>query len=286
MSRPVIGICAALERAKWGPWDETVAMMPLGYIGAVQAAGGLPVLLPPDDAVAEDPDDLLDRLDGLILAGGADVDPASYGARPHPAVTRTVPERDRFELALAHRALERELPLLGICRGLHMLNVARGGTLVQHVPDVVGHEEHRHTLGQFADHEVELEAGSLAARAAGAERLAVKSHHHQGVDELGEGLEVTGWSVTDRAGGGGRGPRPTLRARGALAPRGGRVEPADRRTRGRGAGGEQLPALEHARALVVRHDLVEQALLGPPVVQVVLPDGVAEDAARESLCSQ
>lgn len=198
MSRPIIGICAALERAKWGPWDETVAMMPLGYIGAVQAAGGLPVLLPPDDAVAEDPDDLLDRLDGLILAGGADVDPASYGARPHPAVTRTVPERDRFELALAHRALERELPLLGICRGLQMLNVARGGTLLQHVPDVVGHEEHRHKLGQFADHEVRLEAGSLAARAAGAERLAVKSHHHQGIEELGEGLEVSGWSVPDR----------------------------------------------------------------------------------------
>jgi putative glutamine amidotransferase len=198
MSRPVIGICAALERAKWGPWDETVAMMPLGYIDAVQAAGGLAMLLPPDDAVAEDPDDLLDRLDGLILAGGADVDPASYGARPHPAVTRTVPERDRFELALAHRALERDLPLLGICRGLQMLNVARGGTLLQHVPDVVGHEEHRHTLGQFADHDVELEAGSLAARAAGAERLAVKSHHHQGIEELGEGLEVSGWSVPDR----------------------------------------------------------------------------------------
>jgi putative glutamine amidotransferase len=198
MGRPMIGICAALERAKWGPWDETVAMMPLAYVRAVQAAGGMPVVLPPDDAVAEDPDDLLDRLDALILAGGADVDPASYGARPHPTVTRTVPERDRFELALAHRALERELPLLGICRGLHMLNVARGGTLVQHVPDVVGHDEHRHTLGQFADHDVALEAGSLAARAAGAERLAVKSHHHQGIDELGEDLEVTGWSMADQ----------------------------------------------------------------------------------------
>jgi putative glutamine amidotransferase len=173
-------------------------MMPLAYIHAVQAAGGLPVLLPPDDAAAEDPDELLDRVDALILAGGVDVDPASYGAPPHAEVTRTVPERDRFELALAHRALERELPLLGICRGLQMLNVARGGTLLQHVPDVVGHDEHRHTLGQFADHAVELEAGSLAARAAGAERLAVKSHHHQGIEELGEGLEVTGWSVPDR----------------------------------------------------------------------------------------
>jgi putative glutamine amidotransferase len=198
VSRPVIGICAALERVKWGPWDETVAMMPAAYIHAVQAAGGLSVLLPPDDAAAEDPDELLDRVDALILAGGADVDPASYGAPPHAEVTRTVPERDRFELAMAHRALERELPLLGICRGLQMLNVARGGTLLQHVPDVVGHEEHRHTLGQFADHAVELEAGSLAARAAGAERLAVKSHHHQGIEELGEGLEVTGRSVPDQ----------------------------------------------------------------------------------------
>jgi putative glutamine amidotransferase len=198
VTRPIIGICAALERVKWGPWDETVAMMPASYIRAVQAAGGLPVLLPPDDAAAEDPDELLDRVDALLLAGGVDVDPASYGAPTHPEVTRTVPERDRFELALAHRALERELPLLGICRGLQTLNVARGGTLLQHVPDVVGHDEHRHTLGQFADHAVELEAGSLAARAAGAERLAVKSHHHQGIEELGEGLEVTGWSVPDQ----------------------------------------------------------------------------------------
>jgi putative glutamine amidotransferase len=172
-------------------------MTPRSYVRAVQAAGGLAVLLPPDDAAAEAPDDLLDRLDALILAGGVDVDPATYGARPHPEVGPTMPERDRFELALAHRALERDLPLLAICRGMQMLNVARGGTLVQHVPDAVGHEEHRHTPGQFADHDVELEPGSLAARAAGAERLAVKSHHHQGVDELGEGLEVTAWSVGD-----------------------------------------------------------------------------------------
>jgi putative glutamine amidotransferase len=195
--RPVIGICAALERVRWGPWNEVVAMTPRAYVRAVQAAGGLAVLLPPDDAVAENPDELLDHLDALVLAGGVDVDPAAYGARPHPEVGQTVPERDRFEIALAHRALERDLPLLGICRGMQLLNVARGGTLVQHVPDVVGHEEHRHTRGQFADHDVEIEPGSLAARAAGAERFAVKSHHHQGIDELGEGLEVTGWSVGD-----------------------------------------------------------------------------------------
>lgn len=198
VSKPVIGICAAVERVKWGPWDDFVTLTPRAYVRAVQAAGGLAMLLPPDDAVAEDPDELLDRLDALMLAGGNDVDPASYGARPHPEVTNTVPERDRFELALAHRALERELPLLAICRGMQMLNVACGGTLVQHVPDVVGHEDHRHTPGQFADHEVELDPGSLAARAAGADRLAVKSHHHQGIDELGEGLEVTAWSARDQ----------------------------------------------------------------------------------------
>src|SRR5215211_4649236 len=133
VSRPVIGICAALERVRWGPWDQTVVMMPLPYVVAVQRAGGIALVLPPDDGVAEDPDELLDRLDGLILAGGVDVDPAAYGERPHPEVGGTAPERDRFELALAHRALERELPLLGICRGMQLLNVARGGTLVQHL---------------------------------------------------------------------------------------------------------------------------------------------------------
>jgi putative glutamine amidotransferase len=197
VSTPIIGICAAVERVRWGPWDDFVTMTPRSYVRAVQAAGGLAVLLPPDDAAAEDPDVLLDRLDALLLAGGTDVDPAAYGARPHPELGNTVPERDRFELALAHRALERELPLLAICRGMQMLNVACGGTLVQHVPEVVGHEEHRHTPGQFADHEVELETGSLVARAAGADRLAVKSHHHQGVDELGESLVASGWADGD-----------------------------------------------------------------------------------------
>jgi putative glutamine amidotransferase len=194
---PAVGICAAVERVRWGVWEETVNLMPRSYAVAVQRAGALALLLPPDEALVEDPDRVLDRIDALVLAGGADVDPASYGAAPHPETKGTWPERDRFELALAGRAVERDMPLLGICRGMQMLNVARGGTLVQHLPEVVGHEGHRRVPGTFGEHEVTLAPGSLAAEAAGAERLAVRSHHHQGVDRLGEGLEVTGRSLED-----------------------------------------------------------------------------------------
>jgi putative glutamine amidotransferase len=195
--RPVIGICASLEEVRWGPWEALCDISPRTYSLAVQRAGGLALVLPPDDTVAEGPDELLDLLDGLILAGGADVDPASYGARPHPETAGAREDRDRFEIALGTRALERDLPLLGICRGMQMLNVIEGGTLDQHLPDRVGHENHRHTPGQFSDHEVRLEPGSLAARAVGAERSAVRSHHHQGVDELGENLVVSGRSADD-----------------------------------------------------------------------------------------
>jgi putative glutamine amidotransferase len=197
LSGPAIGICAALERARWGPWEDTVTMLPRSYATAVQAAGGLALLLPPDDTATEAPDPLLDRIDALILAGGADVDPASYGAQRHPEIGPTWPERDRFEIALARRAIERGMPVLGVCRGMQIINVALGGTLLQHLPDVIHTDEHRHTPGAFVDHEVRLEPGSLAARAAGAERITVKSHHHQGIDELGEGLIATGWSVND-----------------------------------------------------------------------------------------
>jgi len=141
------------------------------------------------------PDALLDRIDALLLAGGADVDPGSYGATPHPETGITWPERDRFEIAMIRRAIQREMPVLGACRGMQVLNVALGGTLHQHLPEVIGTDQHRHTPGSFGDHDVRLEPGSLAARAVGADRTTVKSHHHQGIAELADTLVATGWSA-------------------------------------------------------------------------------------------
>jgi putative glutamine amidotransferase len=197
--RPTIGICTALEEARWGAWDRAAALLAFEYITAIQRAGGLALMIPPDESLVEDPDQALDLIDGLILAGGADIDPSSYGAEVHPKTKGSVPERDRSEIALARRAIERDIPVLGICRGMQLINVACGGTLRQHIPDEVGHEEHRRNLGSFenSDHDVRLQPGSLAARAAGEELHGTKSHHHQAVAELGEGLVITGHSTMD-----------------------------------------------------------------------------------------
>jgi putative glutamine amidotransferase len=198
MSRPpVIGVCAATERAQWAAWDTAALVLTRSYADRIAAAGGMMVMLPPREPDQEIVDLMLERIDALVLAGGADVDPASYGAEPHLATGPTRPERDRFELALARIALDRDLPVLGICRGMEVLNVARGGTLLQHLPDEVGHDGHLPVPGRFAEHGVRLEPGSLAARAAGAERVTVKAHHHQGIDRVGDGLVATGWSEPD-----------------------------------------------------------------------------------------
>ncbi len=199
MRRPRIGLCTAVERARWTVWDQEAVLLPRAYVAAVQRAGGLAVLLAPDPAAAEEPDAFLEGLDGLLLAGGSDVDPVAYGAVAHPQTKGTTPDRDAFELALGTRAMEVDLPLLGVCRGMQVMNVARGGTLIQHLPDDVGHTDHRRTPGSFddADHDVRLAAGSLAARVAREERHGTKSHHHQGVADLGDGLRVTGWATVD-----------------------------------------------------------------------------------------
>lgn len=196
MRRPVIGITTALERVRFGAWDVLAAFSPMNYVAAVQRAGGLAVLLAPDE---QEPEAVLELVDGLVVTGGADMDPSTYGQNPHPATVAALPGRDKFELALTRAAGERDLPLLAICRGMQVLNVARGGTLLQHLPDVVGHEDHRRTPGTFEgnDHDVVLSAGSLAARAAGEERHRTLSHHHQGVDRVGEGLVVTGRATRD-----------------------------------------------------------------------------------------
>lgn len=172
-------------------------MAPRSYGLAVQKAGGIAFLLPPDESATGDPDKLLDRVDALMLTGGSDIDPATYGAEKHAETGLTWPERDSFEVAIARRALEREMPVLAICRGMQMLNVACGGTLNQHVPDQIGNESHRKVAGIYGEHEVRLEPGSRAATAAGGEQLKVFSHHHQGVAELGEGLVDSGWSHDD-----------------------------------------------------------------------------------------
>jgi putative glutamine amidotransferase len=189
-----VGITAAIEQARIGHWNETSTLAFRSYSLAVQRAGAIALLLPPDDLAEAASERWLDRIDALLLSGGNDIDPAFYGQPPHPETTGVRPERDRFEIVLTRAALERGMPVLGICRGMQLLNVARGGDVVQHLPDVVGHSDHRHTPGAFTDHEVRLEPGSLAARVAGAERESVKSHHHQGVGELGTGLRATGWA--------------------------------------------------------------------------------------------
>jgi gamma-glutamyl-gamma-aminobutyrate hydrolase PuuD len=164
------------------------ALVPAQYVEAVERAGGRPLLVPPS---ADGQEELLDALDGLIFSGGSDLEPESYGQEPHPETKGVHPERDEAELALLTAALERDLPVLAICRGSQILNVALGGDLVQHLPEIVGDEKHQHTRGEFADHDVELEPGTRVAELLG-ERAPVKSHHHQGFGRLGEGLVESG----------------------------------------------------------------------------------------------
>ena len=189
MKRPVIGITAYREQVRWGVWDQPAVLIPAAYVDKVHAAGGLPVVLPPSSA--GDPL-AIDFLDGLILAGGADLNPELYGQHPHAETVGWRPDRDAGELALLEGALSRDLPVLGICRGLQIMTVHAGGTLDQHLPDVLGHDRHRPEPGILGLHEVSLVDGSLVWHAIGASAT-VNSYHHQGVANPGS-LVVTGWA--------------------------------------------------------------------------------------------
>ncbi|HEY7562297.1 MAG TPA: gamma-glutamyl-gamma-aminobutyrate hydrolase family protein [Gaiellaceae bacterium] len=183
--RPIIGITSYAETARWGAWECPAALIPLAYVRAVENAGGRPLLVPPSQEGVEE---TLDAVDGLIFSGGADLDPATYGAEAHPATNGVRPERDSAELGLLEAALALDMPVLAVCRGSQVLNVARGGDLVQHLPDVVGSDAHKETPGVFSDHDVEVAAGTRLNTLLG-DRAPVKSHHHQGFGRIGEGLE-------------------------------------------------------------------------------------------------
>jgi len=190
-SEIAIGICAVRERARWAFWHQTAHLVADTYVAAIQAAGVHALLLPVD---ARAPEALLDRVDGLMVIGGADLDPEVYGQARSEHTETSYRERDEFELALTRGALRRGLPFLGICRGMQLLNVALGGTLTQHLVGEDGVPPHRRVVGTFAgtEHEIDLEPGSLAERALGEPVHEARCHHHQAIDELGEGLIVTG----------------------------------------------------------------------------------------------
>ena len=184
MGKPVVGITTYLTPAAWGAWQLEAALVPADYVSAVVRAGGAPVLVPP----GADVEATLDVVDGLVFSGGSDLDPSLYGAPSHAETAGVVRERDEFELSLMRAALEHDVPLLAICRGSQVLNVARGGDIEQHVPDRVGHEEHRAVPGVFSEHGVDVLPGTRLASVLDG-RGEVKSHHHQGFGALGEGLQ-------------------------------------------------------------------------------------------------
>jgi len=194
---PVVGVTTYRQQAVWGPWDRLAAVLPATYLERVAAAGARPVLLPPcaaNGGGADAASAVVDAIDALVLVGGGDVDPARYGQPTHPATSAVDPVRDADELAVLRAALAADLPVLAICRGMQLLNVQLGGTLVQHVPDVVGHDGHQPARGCFADVEVTTEPGSVVAEILG-ETATVRCSHHQAVDRLGDGLVVSARSA-------------------------------------------------------------------------------------------
>jgi putative glutamine amidotransferase len=192
MDLPVIGITAYSARASWGAWDAEAVLLPRPYVDALVRAGAAPVVLPPvpDVVVAA-----LPRLDGLVVSGGPDVDPVRYGQRPGEHTQPSNHDRDASEAQLLTLAIDDGLPVLGICRGMQLLNVLRGGTLFQHLPDVVGSTAHAPELGVYAYHPVTVEARSKLADVLGRTKVdEVPTYHHQGVDRIGRSLVPVAWA--------------------------------------------------------------------------------------------
>ncbi len=187
---PLIGISAYSEVARWGAWEQQAILLPQNYVDQVAAAGGIPVLLPPVPGVEA----AVGRLDGLVISGGPDVDPGRYGQEAGPRTTVVRPGRDEAELALFRAALEAATPVLGICRGMQLMNVALGGTLIQHLPDMVGHEGHSPRPDAMGKHTVSVGESSCLAGIIGPGAAVVATHHHQGIDRLGAGLVATAWA--------------------------------------------------------------------------------------------
>jgi putative glutamine amidotransferase len=188
--RPLIGITSYAEEVRMGVWTENAAVVPLAYVRAVEHAGGRPLVVPP---VGDGVDETLDALHGVIFSGGGDLDPELYGAKAHEATDAPKPWRDEPELRLIEAALARDMPVLAICRGSQLLNIARGGDLVQHLPEIVGHERHRHEPGAYSDHDVKVAPDSRLGGLLG-DHAPVKSHHHQGMGRIGEGLRDVAWA--------------------------------------------------------------------------------------------
>ena len=192
--RPVIGLTTYLTRAQMGVWDVRASFLPQVYFKGVTDAGGVAVLLPPQPVDSDIADSVLDGLDGLLITGGNDVNPDTYGQEPNPNNDKPAPERDDWEFALLRGALARHLPVLGICRGAQVLNVALGGTLHQHLPDVIGHSGHRAGNAVFTTLPVRTVPGTQLASLVG-ESVDARCYHHQAIAELGDGLVVSAWDA-------------------------------------------------------------------------------------------
>ncbi len=187
--RPVLGLTTYLEQAQTGVWDVRASFLPAAYFQGVTAAGGVAVLLPPQPVNPGIAARALDGLSGLVVTGGKDVDPGAYGQPRHPATDEPARDRDAWEIALLTEALRRGLPVLGICRGAQVLNVALGGTLHQHLPDVLGHCGHRAGDAVFTTMAVHTVPGTRIAELLG-ESAEVRCYHHQAIADLGEGLVI------------------------------------------------------------------------------------------------